>query len=49
MFGVPAHGARGGAAGPGQLEHNRLPDFCGEEMRRVQAELDELRKEIAAK
>jgi serine O-acetyltransferase len=48
VFGVPAHSARGGA-GRAQLDHNRLPDYCGEEMRRVQAQLDELKKEIAKK
>jgi len=48
VFGVPAHSARGGV-GRAQLDHNRLPDHCGEEMRRVQAQLEELRKEIAKK
>ncbi|MGD9643279.1 MAG: serine O-acetyltransferase [Elusimicrobiales bacterium] len=48
VFGVPAHSARGGV-GRAQLDHNRLPDHCGEEMRRVQAQLDDLRKEIAKK
>ena len=49
VFGIPAHSARGGAAGPAQLDHNKLPDFCGEQMRRVQQELDELKKELAKK
>jgi serine O-acetyltransferase len=49
VFGVPAHSARGGAAARAQLDHNKLPDYCSEEMRRVQQELDELRREIAAK
>jgi serine O-acetyltransferase len=49
VFGIPAHSARGGAEGRAQLDHNKLPDYCGEEMRRVRAELDALRKEIAAK
>ncbi|OGR44436.1 MAG: serine O-acetyltransferase [Elusimicrobia bacterium GWA2_61_42] len=49
VFGVPAHSARGGAGGSAQLDHNKLPDYCGEEMRRVRKELDELRREIAAK
>lgn len=48
VFGVPAHSSRGGA-GKAQLEHNRLPDYCGEEMRRVQAQIRELKKELAAK
>ena len=46
VFGVPAHSARGGA-GRAQLDHNKLPDYCSEEMRRVQAQLDELKKEMA--
>jgi len=45
VFGVPAHSARGGAAG-GQLDHNRLPDHCADQMRRVQEELDKLRAEL---
>ncbi|OGR67792.1 MAG: serine O-acetyltransferase [Elusimicrobia bacterium GWC2_61_19] len=49
VFGVPAHSAHGGAEGRAQLDHNKLPDYCSEEMRRVQRELDELRREIAAK
>ncbi|HAT71714.1 MAG TPA: serine O-acetyltransferase [Elusimicrobia bacterium] len=49
VFGVPAHSARGGAEGRAQLDHNKLPDYCGEEMRRVRTELEELRREIAAK
>jgi serine O-acetyltransferase len=48
VFGVPAHGASGGA-GRAQLDHNKLPDHCAEEMRRVQAELDKLREEIEGK
>ena len=48
VFGVPAHSARGGA-GRAQLDHNKLPDYCSEEMRRVQAQLDELKKEMARK
>ncbi|MCM2268156.1 MAG: serine O-acetyltransferase [Elusimicrobiales bacterium] len=48
VFGIPAHSATGGA-GRGQLEHNKLPDFCGEQMRRVQQELDELKKELSKK
>ena len=47
VFGVPAHGGSGGAAR--QLDHNKLPDYCGEEMRRVQAQIDQLKKELAAK
>ena len=49
VFGVPAHSTRGGAPGQAQLDHNKLPDYCSEEMRRVQQQLDELRKEFAAK
>jgi len=49
VFGIPAHSAHGGAAGRGQLDHNKLPDYCSEEMRRVQQQLDQLRKELAAK
>jgi len=49
VFGVPAHGAHGGAAGRAQLDHNKLPDYCAEEMRRVQAELDRLREKVEAK
>jgi serine O-acetyltransferase len=48
VFGVPAHGARGGTA-RAQLDHDKMPDFCGEEMRRVQAQIDELKKELAGK
>lgn len=44
VFGVPAHSGR--AAQGGQLDHNRLPDHCGEQMRRVQEELDKLRAEL---
>ncbi|MDD2806353.1 MAG: serine O-acetyltransferase [Elusimicrobiales bacterium] len=43
VFGVPAHSGR--AAG-GQLDHNRLPDHCADQMRRVQEELDKLRAEL---
>jgi len=49
VFGVPAHGARGGAAARAQLDHNKLPDYCSEEMRRVQAEIDALKKELVKK
>lgn len=45
VFGVPAHAGRGGAGGA-QLDHNKLPDYCAQEMRRVQRELDELRREL---
>ncbi len=48
VFGVPAHSARGGAAGA-QLDHNKLPDYCSEEMRRVRVQIEELRKEIGKK
>ncbi|MBI5743769.1 MAG: serine O-acetyltransferase [Elusimicrobia bacterium] len=48
VFGVPAHSALGGA-GREQLAHDKLPDFCGEQMRRVQRELDELKKELLKK
>lgn len=49
VFGVPAHSALGGTAGAAALDHNKLPDFCGEQMRRVQQELDELKRELAKK
>ncbi|OGS12367.1 MAG: serine O-acetyltransferase [Elusimicrobia bacterium RIFOXYA2_FULL_58_8] len=49
VFGVPAHSARGGAAGGEQLDHNKLPDHCGEQMRLFQAKLDALRAELAGK
>ncbi len=49
VFGVPAHSAHGGASAKGQLDHNKLPDFCSEEMRRVHRELDELRKLVEVK
>ncbi len=49
VFGVPAHGSRGGAPGRAQLDHNKLPDYCSEEMRRVQAQIDQLKKEIVHK
>ena len=49
VFGVPAHSASGGAEGRAQLDHNKLPDYCSEEMRRVQAQLDELKKELVKK
>ncbi|MDO8805185.1 MAG: serine O-acetyltransferase [Elusimicrobiota bacterium] len=49
VFGIPAHSASGGAEGRAQLDHNKLPDYCSEEMRRVQAQLDELRKELIKK
>jgi serine O-acetyltransferase len=48
VFGVPAHSSHGGA-GRAQLDHNRLPDHCAEEMLRVQKELDDLRAEIAGR
>ena len=38
-----------GGAGRAQLDHNKLPDYCSEEMRRVQVQLDELKKEMAKK
>ncbi|HNW44059.1 MAG TPA: serine O-acetyltransferase [Elusimicrobiales bacterium] len=49
VFGVPAHSAHGGATGREQLDHNKLPDHCGEQMRVIQAQLDELRREVEAK
>jgi len=49
VFGVPAHSAHGGAASREQLDHNKLPDHCAEEMRLVQEQLDELRRELAHK
>ncbi len=49
VFGIPAHSARGGAPARAQLDHNKLPDYCSEEMRRVQVQLDELKKELAKK
>jgi serine O-acetyltransferase len=49
VFGVPAHSARVSVAGSQQLDHNRLPDFCGEQMRRVQEQLEELKREVAKK
>ena len=49
VFGIPAHSARGGAPARAQLEHNKLPDYCSEEMRRVQAQLDELKSKLEAK
>lgn len=49
VFGIPAHSATGGAAARAQLDHNKLPDYCSEEMRRMQVQLDELKKEMAGK
>jgi serine O-acetyltransferase len=48
VFGVPAHAARGASAG-GQLDHNKLPDHCAEQMRWIQAKLDALRTEMEKK
>ncbi|PIU20596.1 MAG: serine O-acetyltransferase, partial [Elusimicrobia bacterium CG08_land_8_20_14_0_20_59_10] len=48
VFGVPAHSARGGAAGAA-LDHNRLPDHCAEQMRHIQEKLNALRSELAGK
>ncbi len=48
VFGVPAHAARGGAAGA-QLEHNKLPDHCAEQMRWIEAKLAELKAELGKK
>ncbi|MBI4350661.1 MAG: serine O-acetyltransferase [Elusimicrobia bacterium] len=47
VFGVPAHSASGGAS-RAQLDHNKLPDYCSEEMRRMQQQFDELKKEMAS-
>ncbi len=49
VFGVPAHGSRGGARHGAQLDHDRLPDYCSEEMRRVRAEIEKLKKELSGK
>ena len=49
VFGVPAHSAHGGAAGSEQLDHNKLPDHCGEQMRLIQTQLDALRGELEGK
>lgn len=49
VFGVPAHSAHGGADASGQLDHNKLPDHCGEQMRLIQAKLDALRGELAGR
>lgn len=48
VFGVPAHAATGGASGS-QLDHNKLPDHCAEQMRWIQAKLDALRAEMEKK
>ncbi len=47
VFGIPAHSGRGGAAGRAQLDHNKLPDYCAEEMRRVQQQIEDMKKELA--
>jgi len=47
VFGVPAKAKMGGIAEASQLEHNKLFDVCGEEIKVLRAEVEGLKKLIA--
>jgi serine O-acetyltransferase len=49
VFGVPAKPKHGGAGGGSQLDHDKVPDFIGDELRLIWKEIAELRKERQVK
>ena len=44
VFGVPAKSKEGGIGETSQLDHNKLFDVCGEEIKVLRAEVEELKK-----
>ncbi|HAH32630.1 MAG TPA: serine O-acetyltransferase [Elusimicrobia bacterium] len=46
VFGVPAKSKEGGIGETSQLDHNKLFDVCGEEIKALRAEIEELKKRI---
>ncbi|OGR42779.1 MAG: serine O-acetyltransferase [Elusimicrobia bacterium GWA2_56_46] len=46
VFGVPAKPREGGAGETTQLDHNKLFDVCGEEIKVLRAEVEELKKRL---
>jgi serine O-acetyltransferase len=44
VFGVPARPKHGGAAGGAELDHDKVPDFYGDEIRRLWKEIACLKK-----
>ena len=46
VFGVPAKSREGGIGEASQLDHNKLFDVCGEEIKVLRAEMEELKKII---
>ena len=44
VFGIPAKSREGGIAESAQLDHNKLFDVCGEEIKVLRAEVEELKK-----
>ena len=46
VFGVPAKSREGGIVEASQLDHNKLFDVCGEEIKVLRAEVEALKKKI---
>ncbi|MBI4802209.1 MAG: serine O-acetyltransferase [Elusimicrobia bacterium] len=44
VFGVPARSGHGGATAASQLDHNKVEDFCGEEIKLLWKEIAGLKK-----
>ncbi|MFA6434546.1 MAG: serine O-acetyltransferase [Elusimicrobiales bacterium] len=49
VFGIPAKAREGGIVETAQLDHNKLFDVCGEEIRVLRAEVEELKKIVTAR
>ncbi|MCX5786493.1 MAG: serine O-acetyltransferase [Elusimicrobia bacterium] len=49
VFGVPAKSKEGGIGETSQLDHNKLFDVCGEEIKVLRAEVEELKKIAGSK
>lgn len=47
VFGIPAKAREGGIGEAAQLDHNKLFDVCGEEIKILRAEVEELKKMYA--
>ncbi len=46
VFGIPAKASVGGIGETAQLDHNKLFDVCGEEIKVLRSEVEELKKRI---
>ena len=49
VFGVPAKSKAGGIGETSQLDHNKLFDVCGEEIKVLRAEVEQLKKAVGGK